>query len=201
MHNTKAEFPIRLVGAGKNRLAGGSQVVKCSVSLLVWHDGRYVTVKCVQVTVHLASVGPRVILGYPFLARGALTLSPARGPLVFDEVSHEEHIPDEPSADVEEQHSGAEPEMQNLTEQDQVDDSNPISQVQDQDELTESSPIFQVHEVWYTPQLQSQHLDINSDDVDQRGQHPKRDPTPDAVIVSPHSNQGTSMSWLHGNRC
>ena len=28
MHYTKAEFPIRLVGAGKNRLAAGSQVVK-----------------------------------------------------------------------------------------------------------------------------------------------------------------------------
>ena len=64
IHYTKAEFPIRLVGAGKNRLAGGSQVVKCSVTLPVWHDGRYVTVKCVQVTVHLAFVGPRVILGY-----------------------------------------------------------------------------------------------------------------------------------------
>ena len=74
IHYTKAEFPIRLVGAGKNRLAGGSQVVKCSVTLPVWHDGRYVTVKCAQVTVHLAFVGPRVILGYPFLARYGLTL-------------------------------------------------------------------------------------------------------------------------------
>ena len=35
MHCTKAEFPIHFVGAGKNRLAGGSQVVKCSVSLPV----------------------------------------------------------------------------------------------------------------------------------------------------------------------
>ena len=67
MHYTKAEFPIRLVGATKNRFAGGSQVVKCSVSLLVWHDRGYVTVKCVQVTVHLVSVGPGAILGYPFL--------------------------------------------------------------------------------------------------------------------------------------
>ena len=67
MHYRKAEFPICLVGAGKNRLAGGSQVVKYSASLQVWHDGRYVTVKCVQVTVHLASVGPRVILGHFFL--------------------------------------------------------------------------------------------------------------------------------------
>ena len=77
IHYTKPEFPIRLVGAGKNRLAGGSQVVKCSVSLPVWHDGRYVTVKCVQVTVRLASVEPRVILRYPLLARYGLSPSPA----------------------------------------------------------------------------------------------------------------------------
>ena len=59
--------------------------------------------QCVHVTVHLASVPPRVILGYPFFARSGLTLSPARGSLVFDDVSHEEHILDEPSADVEDQ--------------------------------------------------------------------------------------------------
>ena len=62
--------------------------------------------KCVQVTVHLSSVGLRVILGYPFLARCGLTLSPARDSLVFDDVSHEEHIPDQPSADIEDEHSG-----------------------------------------------------------------------------------------------
>ena len=95
IHYTRAEFPIRLVGSGKNRLAGGYQVVKCSVSLPVRRDGRYVTVKCVQVTGHLASVRPRAIQGYPFLARYGLILSPARGSLVFDDVSHEEHIPDE----------------------------------------------------------------------------------------------------------
>ena len=103
-HYTRAEFPIRLVGAGIKQLAGGSQVVKCSVSLPVWHDKRYLTVKCVQVTVHLATVGPRVILGYPLLARYGLTLSPARSSLVFDDVSREEYIPDDPSADVEDQH-------------------------------------------------------------------------------------------------
>ena len=60
--------------------------MKCSVSLPVWHDGRYVTVKCVQVTVHLASFGPRVIPGYPLLARYGLTLGTARGSLLFDDV-------------------------------------------------------------------------------------------------------------------
>ena len=142
IHYTKAQFPIRLVGAGKNRLAGGSQVVKCSVPLPVWHDGRYVTVKCAQVTVHLASVWPRVILGYPFLARYGFTLSPTRGSLVFDDVSHNEHIPHEPSANVEDQHSGVEPEVHALMDQDQLADFDPISQVQDQDQLTESSPGF-----------------------------------------------------------
>ena len=192
MHYMKAQFSICLVGAGKNRLAGGGQVVKCSVSLPVWHDGRYVTVQCVQVTVHWASVGPRVILGYPFLARYGLTVSPARGSLVFDDVPHEEHIPDEHSSDVEDQHSGAELEVQNLMHQDQLADSNPTSRVQDQHQLTESSPISQVHEVSKTPHLQSQGLDINSDDADQSGPHPKTDPTPDVGIVSPQSNQGTS---------
>ena len=125
-HYTKAEFPICLVDAGKNQLTGGSQVVKCSVSLPVWHDGRYMTVKCVQVTVHLASVGPRVILGYPFLARYGLTLSPARGSLVLDDVPREEHIPDELTVDVEDQNSAMEPEVQNVMDQDQFAETNPI---------------------------------------------------------------------------
>ena len=58
--------------------------------------------------------------------------------------------------------------------------------------MTESSPIFQVHEVSNTPHLQSQELVLNSDHAGQSGPHPKRDPKPDAVIVSPQSNQGTS---------
>ena len=51
---------------------------------------------------------------------------------MFDDVSHDEHIPHEPSADVDAQPSGVEPELQNLV---------------DQDQLTESSLIFKVHEV------------------------------------------------------
>ena len=148
--------------------------------------------KCVQVTVHLAFVGLRAFLGYPFRARHGLTLSPAQCSLLFDDVPHEEHIPDEPSADVEVKHSGVEPEVQNLMDQDQLADSDPISQVKDQDQLTECSPIFHVHEVSNTPHLQSQNLDIKSDDADQSGRHPKRVPTPNAVIVSPQSNQGMS---------
>ena len=91
---------------------------------------------------------------------------------------------------MEDQHSGVEPEVQNLMDQDQLADSNPIFQVQNQDQLTESSPFFQVHEVSNPPRLQSQYLDINSDDADQSEPHSKRDPTPDAVIVSPQSDQG-----------
>ena len=72
MHYTKGEFPICLAGAGKNRMAGGSQVVICSVSLPVWHDGRYATVKCVHVTVHLAPIGPRGTLHALFLPVMAL---------------------------------------------------------------------------------------------------------------------------------
>ena len=153
--------------------------------------------KCLQVTVHLASVGPRVILGYPFLARYGLTLSHARGSLVFDDVPHEEHVPEEPSADVEDQHSGVEPEVPNLIDQDQLAESNPIFEVQDQDQLTESSPIFQVHEGSNAPHLQSQDLDINSDEADQSGPHPKRDPTPDAVMVTPEPSTrgGEEEAW------
>ena len=104
---------------------------------------------------------------------------------MFYDVSHEEHIPDEPSADVEDQHSGVEPEVQSLMDQYQLAYSNHISQVQDQDQLTESSPIFQVREVSNTTHLQSQDLDISSDDADKNGPHPKGDPTSDAVMVTP----------------
>ena len=99
------------------------------------------------------------------------------GSLVFDDVLHEEHIPDEASADVEDQHSGVEPEVQ-----------NPI----DQDQLADSNPIFQVDHMSNTPHLQSQDPDINSDDADRSGPHPKRDPKSDTVIVTHQSNQGTS---------
>ena len=103
---------------------------------------------------------------------------------MFDDVSQENHIQDEPSADVEDQHSGVEPGVQKLMDQNQLADSNPMSQVQEQDRLTESSPIFQVHEVSNIPNLQSQDPDVNSDDASQSGPHPKRDPTPDAVMVT-----------------
>ena len=171
--------------------------MKCSVSLPVRHNERCETVKCVRVAVHLASVRPRVILGYPFLARYGLTLSPARGFLVFDDVQHGEHIPDELSADVEDQHLGVEPEVQNLVDQDQLANSSPISEVQGQDQLTESSPIFQVYEVSNTPHLQSQDLDINSDDADQSVPHPTREPTPDEVMLTPEpcTRGGEEKAW------
>ena len=87
--------------------------------------------------------------------------------------------------------------MQNLMDQEQLADSNPISQVQDQDQLTESSPIFQVHEVSNTPHLQSQNLDCNSDDADSSGPQPNRDPTPDAVMVTPEPSTrgGDGKAW------
>ena len=153
--------------------------------------------KCVRVTVHLASVGPRVILGYPFLARFGFTLSPAGSSLVFDDLPHKEHKRDEPSADVEDRHSGVGPEVQNLMDLDQLAESNPISQVHDQDQLTESSPTFQVHEVSDTPHLQSQDPDINSDDANRSGSHPKRDPTPDAVMLTPEPSTrgGEQKAW------
>ena len=116
---------------------------------------------------------------------------------MFDDVPHEEHIPDEPSADVEDQHSDVEPEVQNLMDQDRLADSNPMSQVQDLDQLTEFSPIFQVHEVSNTPHLQSQNLGLNSDDADQSGPHTKRDPRPDAVMVTPEPSTcgGEENTW------
>ena len=78
-----------------------------------------------------------------------------------------------------------EPELQNLMDQDGVADSNLISQVQDQDQLTESSPIFKVLEVSNAAHLQGQELNVSSDDADQSGPQPKRNPTPDAVKMTP----------------
>ena len=148
--------------------------------------------KFVPVTVHLTSIGPRVILGYPFPARYGLTLNPAGGFPLFDDVPHEDHIPDQPSADVEDQHSGVEPEVQNLVDQDQLADSHPISAVWGQDQLTESSPPFQVHELSNTPHLHSEDLDINSDDAEQSGPDPRRDPTPDAEAST---RRGEEKTW------
>ena len=104
---------------------------------------------------------------------------------MFDDVSHEEHIPDEPSAESKDQHSGVEPEVQNVMNQDRLAESNPISQVRDQHQLTVSSPISQLHEVSNTPHLQSPDLDINDEWADQSERHLKKDPTLDAVMVTP----------------
>ena len=87
--------------------------------------------------------------------------------------------------------------MQTLMDQDQFADSNANCQVQAQHPLTESSPIIQVHEVSDTPHLQNPDLDINSDDADQIGRHPKRDPTSDAVRVTPEpsTREGEAKAW------
>ena len=82
-----------------------------------------------------------------------------------------------------------EPELQNLMDQDKLVDSDPISRVQDPDQLTQSSPIFHVHEVSNTPHLQSQDLDINSDDSNQSGPHSKHD-MPDMVSPEPSIRGG-----------
>ena len=101
---------------------------------------------------------------------------------MFDDVPREERIPDEPLADVEDQHSGVEPEVQNLM---------------DQYQLAESNPIIEVHEVSNTHHFQSpDDQDINSDDADRSGPHPGRDLTPDAVMVSPRSDQGMSPELI-----
>ena len=86
---------------------------------------------------------------------------------MFDDVAREEHIPDEPSADFDDENSRVEPEVQNLMDQHQLAESNPTFQVQNEDQLAESSPIFQVHGVSNAPHLQSQDLNINGDDADQ----------------------------------
>ena len=83
--STKADSPIRLIGAGSNSLKGGTHCIHGALLLPVSHKGKYVRARCPDATLYIADIGPRAIVGYPLLARYGLAIFPGQGSLIFEE--------------------------------------------------------------------------------------------------------------------
>ena len=82
---TKADSPIRLIGAGSNSLKGGTHCIHGALLLPVSHKGRYVRARCPNATLYIADIGPRAIVGYPLLTGYGLAVFPGQGSLIFEE--------------------------------------------------------------------------------------------------------------------
>ena len=82
---TKADSPIRLIGAGTHSLKGGTHCIHGALLLPVSHKGKYVRARCPDATLYIADIGPRAIVGYPLLARYGLAVFPGQGSLIFEE--------------------------------------------------------------------------------------------------------------------
>ena len=78
-----APNPVQLVTLGRQPLSGGRKGVNATVQLPVKtpDDGLQIF-KCVQVFIHVAAIGPRVIFGFSFLRRYGLAVVPGRETLV-----------------------------------------------------------------------------------------------------------------------
>ena len=108
-------------------------MLKCSVSLSLCHNDGHLSVKCVEVIVHLAVVGPRVFLTYRFLPRYALTLSLARGTLIFDDIPQGNSPLNVIAVVFDALQSVVELQVKNLMDWDKLIESNAIVQVSKED--------------------------------------------------------------------
>ena len=85
MVRSRADSPIRLVGAGSNPLKGGTHCIRGALLLPIAHDGEYVRARCDDAVLYIADIGPRVIVGYPLLIRYGLAILPGKDTLTFEE--------------------------------------------------------------------------------------------------------------------
>ena len=77
-----APHPVQLVTVGRKPLSGGRKGVLSTVRVPVETPEGLRVFKCVQVFIHVAAIGPRLILGFPFLLRYGLAVVPGRVALV-----------------------------------------------------------------------------------------------------------------------
>ena len=77
-----APHPVQLVTVGRKPLSGGRKDVLSTVRVPVETPEGLRVVECVQVFIHVAAIGPRLILGFPFLLRSGLAVVPGRDALV-----------------------------------------------------------------------------------------------------------------------
>ena len=77
-----APHPVQLVTVGRKALSGGRKGVLSPVRVPVETPEGLRVFKCVQVFIHVAAIGSRLILGFPFLLTYALAVVPGRDALV-----------------------------------------------------------------------------------------------------------------------
>ena len=80
LHNAK--IAVILLTVGKTALAGGTQGVTVTFRLPVITPERYKVFQCLNFFLHVAVVGPRLILHYPFLLPFGLAVVPGQEALV-----------------------------------------------------------------------------------------------------------------------
>ena len=77
-----APHPVQLVTVGRKPLSVGRKGVLSTVRVPVEKPEGLRVFKCVQVLIHVAAIGPRLILRFPFLLRYGLAVVPGRDALV-----------------------------------------------------------------------------------------------------------------------
>ena len=70
--------PLRLLGAGKSLIRGGDKGVHETLHVSVMGRQGIVVLKCLNVFVHIAEVGPRMVIGFPFLFQYRLASVPTK---------------------------------------------------------------------------------------------------------------------------
>ena len=70
--------PLWLLGAGKSLIQGGDKGVHVTLHVPVMGRQGIVVLKCLNVFVHIAEVGPRILIGFPFLFQYRLAFVPTK---------------------------------------------------------------------------------------------------------------------------
>ena len=92
-YSEDADVQFNLWGAGNLSLEGGKVGVRVTVLLPVYTSQGMVVPRCVDAFLHLPSVGPRVILGYPFPTCYGLSLLPSQGQLTEQNFRTNRRVP------------------------------------------------------------------------------------------------------------
>ena len=92
---TQAPHKFALMGVGPNQLQGGYRGHWVSMRLPAVQGDEVTTAYCTDLFIHEADIGPRIILGFPFLARYWFALLPSSKHLVYEECLHAcvPHVP------------------------------------------------------------------------------------------------------------
>ena len=74
--------PVQLITVGRKPLSGGRRGVIAAVRVLAETPGGFQVFKCMQVFIHVAAIGPRLRIGFPFLLRYGLVVVPGKETVV-----------------------------------------------------------------------------------------------------------------------